>query len=110
MIDRIGGRRPARLYIEEWMATIPGLDRKRLAERMGVAGGTITKKLQDPQKIDAEWLQRFADALNLQEVTDLFRDPAAPTPADLLRGLSEQQQREVIDFAAYVRLKTGTEG
>ncbi len=56
MIDRIRGRKPVRLYIEEWMTTIPGLDRKRLAERMNTTPGTITKKLAAPLKIDGEWL------------------------------------------------------
>ncbi len=109
MISRIYAHRPAKLYIEEWMATVPGLDRKRLAQRMKTTGGTITKKLQEPAKIDAVWLQRFADALDLA-VTDLFRDPTAPTPDELLRGLSDQQKKEVVDFASFVRQRDGTNG
>ena len=92
------------------MQTIPGLDRKRLAERMEVSPGTITKKLADPSKIDALWMQHFADGLGLEDVTDLFRDPRAPTPDDLLRGLSPEQRREVADYADYVRQRTGTDG
>jgi transcriptional regulator with XRE-family HTH domain len=109
MITRIGGRKPARLYIEEWMATVPGLDQKRLAERMKTTGGTISKKLKEPSKIDAAWLQRFADALDL-DVPDLFRDPSAPTPAELLSGMSEQQRQEVLSFADFVRKRDGTTG
>lgn len=110
MVTRIGGNRPPRLYIEEWMATVPGLDRKRLAERMGVAPGTITKKLADPGKIDANWLEAFRLALNLKEIADLFRDPNAPTPAELLRGLSDDQKDEVVRFVDFVRQRTGTDG
>lgn len=110
MVTRIGGSRPPRIYIEEWMETIPGLDRKRLAERMGVSAGTITKKLKNPGKIDADWMEGFRAALNLQSVTDLFRDPASPTPDDLLQGLSEKDRKEVISFADYVRKRTGTDG
>lgn len=92
------------------MATIPGLDKKRLAERMGVSPGTITKKLAKPLQIDADWLERFAYALNLDEVSDLFRDPSAPTPSDLLRGMTPEQRREVINFVDFVRKKDGTNG
>lgn len=110
MIDRIGGKRPVRIYIEEWMATVPGLNKKRLAERMGVTAGTVSKKLADPKKIDAEWMEKFRQALDLDDVTDLFRDPNAPTPSDLLRGLSDQQRSQVVGLADYLRSKTGTDG
>ena len=105
MVTRIGGIRPPRIYIDEWMATKPGLDRKRLAERMGTTPGTITKKLQEPWKIDAIWLERFREALGLASVTDLFRDPAAPTPDEMLKGLNEEERGEVTKFADYVRLR-----
>ena len=105
MVTRIGGTRPPRIYIEEWMATIPGLDRKRLAERMGTTPGTITKKLAEPWKIDALWLERFREALNLRSVIDLFRDPAAPTPKELLEGLTDEQRGEVAQFVDFVRLR-----
>lgn len=105
MIDRIYGWRPPTLYIEQWMRTIPGLDRKRLSERMGVSAGTISKKLAEPEKIDQLWLAGFANALGLQDVTDLYKNPEAPTPTELLAGLSEQEREEVYRFADYVRSK-----
>lgn len=110
MVTRIGGWRPPRLYIREWMDEVPGLDQKRLAERMGTTPGTISKKLAKPEKIDAEWLEGFRLGLGLREVSDLFRDPKAPTPAELMKGMSDQQRKEVVDFAAFVRQrdKTGT--
>jgi len=111
MITQIGGRRrPPKLYIEEWMKTVPGLDRKRLAERMGVSPGTITKKLSDPSKIDALWMVLFAEGLGLEDVTDLFRDPNAPTRDDLLRGLDDKQRQDVVDYVDFVRQRTGTDG
>lgn len=110
MVARIGGTRPPRIYIDEWMATKPGLDRKRLAERMGTTPGTITKKLADPGKIDAMWLERFRVALGLSSVTDLFRDPSAPTPDELLKGLTTEQRSEVVQFVDFVRLKSGRPG
>lgn len=106
MIERIGARRPVRLYIEEWMAKVPGLDRKRLAERMGVSPGTITKKLQVPKKIDAEWAAKFADGLGLDDPTDIFRDPDAPTPASLLKGMTDEQTRELVTYADFLRKRS----
>ena len=84
------------------MERVPGLDQKRLAERMGRTPGAISKKLNSPGKIDTEWLAEFADALGVQG-PDLFRDPMAPTPADLLKGLSDEQRNEVLHFADFVR-------
>lgn len=92
------------------MATIPGLDRKRLAERMETTPGTITKKLQNPEKIDGEWLERFRAGLNLPDVFDLYRDPAAPTPNELLKGLTDEQRCEVLRFVDFVRQRSGTHG
>jgi hypothetical protein len=105
MVTRIGGTRPPRLYIEERMAAIPGMNRKRLAERMGVAQGTITKKLKEPGKIDGVWLERFREALGLDSVEDLFRHPSAPTQDELLRGLSEDEQNQVTQYANFLRSK-----
>ena len=112
MIEEIYSWRTPKLYIEEWMRTIPGLDRKRLAERMNTTAPTITKKLAAPEKIDQEWIARFAHGLGLEDFTDLYRNPDAPTPADLLKGLDEDQRKEVVSFADYVRNKpkTGTGG
>jgi len=102
---RIGGLRPPRLYIEERMATIPGLDRKRLAERMGVSAGTITKKLAHPEKIDVQWQERFREALGLDSIEELFRDPSAPPQGELFRGLSKDEQKQVVQYADFLRDK-----
>lgn len=104
MVTRIRQSTPPKLYIREWMETVPGLDQKRLAERMGRTAGAVSKKLAKPSNIDTEWLGDFAWALGV-EVPDLFRDPSAPTPAELLAGLSEEQAKEVINFADFVRRK-----
>lgn len=111
MVEKIYSWRAPRLFIEEWMAKIPGLDKKRLAERMEVSPGTISKKLAEPDKIDQVWMAGFAEALGLRDVSDLYRDPNAPTPAELLAGLSPEEAKEVFTFADYVRSKrTGTQG
>lgn len=79
-----------RLYIEEWMQTVDGLDRKRLAERMNVSPGTITKKLSKPQSIDGEWVAKFAEGLGLANPLDLYKKPGRsamkPDPEMQLRS------------------------
>jgi hypothetical protein len=71
---------------------------------MGVSAGTI-KKLANPGKIDSDWLERFRVALGLKSVEDLFRDPSAPTRDELLRGLSEDDQRQIVQYADFLRNK-----
>lgn len=83
----VASAEPPRLFIEEWMATLPGLDRKGLASRMKVSPGTITKKLAKPESIDGEWLARFATGLGLGNPIDLFRDPSATPKADSIASL-----------------------
>lgn len=90
------------------METIPGLDRKRLAERMGVTPGTVTKKLAAPHRIDQEWLSMFAEALDRDDFRDLYRHPDQPTRDELLNGLSDEQLREVTDFASFVRQRSAS--
>lgn len=80
MIASGTGAQAPRLYIEEWMQTVDGLDRKRLAERMNVSPGTITKKLGKPDAIDGEWLAKFATGLGLSNPLDLYRKPGTDTP------------------------------
>jgi len=92
------------------MATIPGLDQTRLAERMETTPGTISKKLANPERIDLGWLERFRIGLNLPDITDLYRDPSAPNPNELLRGLSEAERTEVLRFVDFVRQRSGTNG
>lgn len=92
---------PPRLYIEEWMATVDGLDRKTLAQRMGVSPGTITKKLAKPESIDGEWLAKFAKGLGVtalelyQKPAAVKRDPRADLEAALLAYGVDRSQIEL---------------
>ena len=105
VMSRIGGARPPRLYIREWMADL-GVNNKKLAERMDRAESTVSKLLAaaDPnpgkrtsQKITIQYLAEFAAALNI-EVAQLFRDPSAPTRDELLRGYSNEQLTTAIQL------------
>jgi len=100
VIDRIGKRRPARLYVREWMEA-KDINNKTLAGRIGRAESTVSKLLAyaDPsakargasQKITVEYLAEFADALGLENPADLFRDPAQPSRDELLKGYSNEE-------------------
>ena len=106
-IARIGSKHPSRLYIREWMLE-KGVDSQgRLAERMDCQPGTVSKLLNGEMEMTTAWLARFADALDMA-APDLFRDPKAPTQAELLSAGTAEELRRAIQL---VRLaKTGTEG
>lgn len=110
VISQIGGKRPPRLYIREWMEEL-GVNNKKLAERMGRAESTVSKLLTaaDPhpraktqQKVTVAYLAEFAEALNL-EVPQLFRDPKAPTRDELLKGYTNEQLTSAIQLIEHSR-------
>lgn len=106
MIERIGRKRPYRLYLREW-ADSRGLSGDDLAGRMDCTPGTVSKLINGKMKQTPEWLARFADALGTDvEITDLFRHPDAPTQQDLLRGLPQAEQDRIIRA---IRALTGTD-
>lgn len=80
MTSDIGTKRPARLYIRQWLKQMR-LDQKDVAELMGVEPGTLSKLLSGKMDMTTDYLGRIADALNLS-VKQLFKDPAAPFSAD----------------------------
>lgn len=102
MIERIGPKKPTRLYIREWMekARTP-LDNERLAERLECSPGTISKLLNGRMKMTTEWLAAIAAALDV-EVSQLFHDPNRPTVDELLRGLPHEEEERIIDMVKYM--------
>lgn len=113
MIDRIGPKKPTRLFIREWMEKVP-IDNERLAERMDCSPGTVSKLLNGHMKMTTEWLAAFADALNV-EVPQLFHDPNRPTMDELLRKVPPDEERRilvVVDAMVKEALskRTGTNG
>ena len=91
---RIGPRKPHRHFIREWMKA-KGLTQEKLADRMGITQGTVSKALKSKTILTEDYLVGIADALDV-EVADLFRDPASPTREELLRGLSDTEKLTVI--------------
>jgi len=109
MLDRIGSKHPTKLYIREWMAQeTPTLTQKRLAERMNCEPGTVSKLLSGQMEMTTSWLANFADALDVS-VPDLFRDPRAPTQAELLAAGTPEELRQAIKLVQMAK-GTGTDG
>lgn len=99
--DRIGPRKPHRHFIREWMKA-KGITQEKLADRMGISQGTVSKALKTKTVLTEEYLIGIADALDV-EVADLFRDPASPTREELLRGLTETEKLTVIRMIEALR-------
>jgi transcriptional regulator with XRE-family HTH domain len=94
MIDRIGPRRPPRLFIREWMRKRE-LTQTAVATLMDCGTGTVSKLISGKMEMTTYWLAGFAEALQV-EPPDLFRDPNTPTQQDLLRGVSPAKQAEIV--------------
>jgi transcriptional regulator with XRE-family HTH domain len=96
-VPRIGLRKPARLFIHEWMEK-RRLNQTDIARRLEVgSSGTISKKLKDPAKMSTEWIAAFAFALDV-EVGDLYRHPDRPTQEELLAGLDEPVRAVIVQM------------
>ncbi len=108
MIDRIGKKHPSQLFIREWIEKIhPGVDDKRLAERMGISSGTFSKLLKGDMKMTTEYLAGFADLVD-KSVPELFTDPQRPTQEELLAAGTPEELRAAMQLVKAA--KTGTGG
>lgn len=96
-------RRPARLYIPEWLAH-RGLTAEQLAGRLETSKSVVSKLVNGKQRYNQDWLERIAFALNC-EVQELFRPPMAPTANELLAKMPPTVQETainvLIDLAGY---------
>lgn len=110
MQARIGPKKPFRHYIREHMEA-KGLTQAQLAGRMEIEQGTLSKLLSGKMRLNDERMAEFAYALNLEDISDLFRDPKRPRPEDLLAGLTDEQVAQVVQIVRVIKGgKTGTEG
>lgn len=78
MLEKVS-KPQGRVYIAEWRE-FRRLSQEKLAELIGTTKGTISKKENEPEKVDVAWLSRIAGGLNIT-ATDLFFRPA-PSEAD----------------------------
>jgi len=104
MTERIGPSKPFRHYIREWMEKRE-INQERIAGRLEIESGTVSKLLSGRMRLSDKWLSAFAAALDV-EVADLFVDPNRPTQADLLAGLSDDQRATVMSLIEMLK-RTG---
>lgn len=109
MTTRIGSKKPHRHFIREWIKA-KGLTQTRLAGRMGISQGMVSKFLTKPSALTEKYLMEIAEAMEL-DVPDLFRDPNMPTQEELLAGLDDEQMQQVVQIISVIRGEhTGTNG
>jgi transcriptional regulator with XRE-family HTH domain len=99
MIDTIRPRRPPHIYAREH-ADAQGLTHARLADRMGIAKGTMSKLMNGKMEWTVSYAAAAAEALGLQSIDDLTRPPAADdAPARVLRRAADAMPAEKVDDA-----------
>jgi transcriptional regulator with XRE-family HTH domain len=104
MAERIGPKRPIRLYLAEWRE-FRKLDQEQVADRMGVTAATISRHETGERSSNEGYLAALAEALDCHP-TDFWRDPAQPSADDLLRDMPEDQRAQVLRIIQ--TFKTGT--
>lgn len=104
MTEKIGRKRPLRLYLAEWREHRK-LDQEQVADRMGVTAATISRHETGERGSNEAYLASLAEALDCHP-TDFWRDPAQPSADDLLRDMPEDQRAQVLRIIQ--TFKTGT--
>lgn len=100
----------AKVYIREWMETVP-MSQKELAAKMRRSEGTISKKLSAPERIDLQWLSEFAWALGFT-VTDLFFPPPEGSRernakvAQAMQAFARLSDNQLDNLIAFLRTST----
>lgn len=95
-IARIGPRKPVKWYLLEWREA-KELTQETLANRMGTTKSQISKLENSKQRLNDDWLAKYAHALDI-EPGDLLRDPARPTAEDLLRAIDPSERGRALSI------------
>lgn len=101
MAKRPTPKRPAKLYIAEWLA-IRGMDQQDLAAAIRVEPATVSRYISGTRRPDMAGIRALEEALNLMP-GQLSRPPDAATAGALLAGLSDQDKREALNYIEYLR-------
>ena len=92
---------PVRLFIREWRK-FRGLTQQRLADRLGVDKGTISKLENGKMPWDQKYILGIAEALGIEPASLFMRDPSQPDYAWTLweqaRKLSPEDARKASDM------------
>lgn len=95
-----------RWYLKEWRLA-RGWSQTELGALMDATKSQISKLEKEPgdkhaTQWDGLWLARAAAAFKVQP-TELLFPPDKPSPAELLRPLTQEQQNAVVDLARTVK-------
>lgn len=101
---RIGRRRRAHLYIDEWF-THRGLNDAKVAAKLEIDRTTVWKWRTNPSRLDPGKMEALAHALDI-EPAELYRPPNRPSLDAITKDYSEDLQQKAAEI---VRLlgKTG---
>lgn len=86
-----------KLYLTEHMHAL-GYTFESFGERMGVAKNTVWRWCAEPQRLDAEKLERIAAGLGLDGPDDLWYPPTQVRVDPLLIGVEAEKIQDVVDF------------
>lgn len=88
------------LFLKEWRKKA-GLTQEKLGARVGVAGPTISRWETGAMDWTGERIGDLADALDVEDVADLFRDPNRPLSRflQLVEGMPPDDQERVYRVA-----------
>jgi transcriptional regulator with XRE-family HTH domain len=104
---RIGRRRPARLYLEEWFG-YRELNDEKIAARIGVDRTTVWKWRDNQSRLDPDKIAALAEALNC-EPEQLWRMPPRPDRPSvdaMLKDAPDDVVRKAVEMISILR-RTG---
>lgn len=103
-MQRIGSSKPLRWFTREWREA-KGLSQDQVAERLETNRGQISKLERGELRMNDDWIAGISYALGI-EPSELLRDPRIPSQADMLRGASPDQERQIREFAEFIMKKS----
>lgn len=104
MATRIGQRRRAHLYIDEWFAH-RGLNDEKVGARLGLDRTTVWKWRKNQSRLDPAKMDALAEALDI-EPHELYRPPTSPSLDAIAKDYPDDLKQKAAEI---VRLlgKTG---
>jgi transcriptional regulator with XRE-family HTH domain len=107
MATRIGRRRPARLYLDQWFE-YRGLNDEKVAARIGVDRTTVWKWRNNQSRLDPDKIAALAEALDCKPEQLWQLPPRAERPSvdALLQDAPDDVVRKAVEMISILR-RTG---
>jgi transcriptional regulator with XRE-family HTH domain len=97
-------------FLREWRE-VRDLTLERLAERVGLTHGTLSRIERGKTAYTQPVLEALADALGTTPANLIMRDPTKPDAVwDILSSIPKQNHDQVADILKTFAKKTGTDG